>query len=407
MQVINTTVPEASAESSTLSLASQFDCDTPQWEKAAEEIFSNGKFDISSPQVREAIKETYECLKKAIDTSLPHGGELVGAALSNNAFIFSGLKTYHSLREVGLSLTDDKGGIKPYSEFQKDVLRINEQYNRNYLRAEYNHAIAASQMAARWKEVEKDGDEYDLQYRTAGDDRVREEHAALDGITLPPSDPFWDRYLPPNGWNCRCTAVQVRKGKYPHTDPATAMDRGDQCTAEPKKQIFRFNPGKTLNLFPPKHPYYKAPQEVKQTVEKMAREELKSQVAIERQYYLHEMEHLLKVEQNMSTKEKNVEIRVGFSKLGNKHLYSDTFGRSSVLRKEDLATLDQLLSNAEYIDDKQLTEPHKYNITHFYYYKVKLHGENIRLNVAKSVRRHKNGWVEVKHFLYSINDIKE
>ena len=51
---------------------------------------------------------------------------------------------------------------------------------------------------------------------------------------------------------------------------------GDQCTAEPKKRIFRFNPGKPLNLFPPKHPYYKVPQEVKQMVEKMAvREEAK------------------------------------------------------------------------------------------------------------------------------------
>ena len=226
---------------------------------------------LTSPEGREAVKETYECLKGSVLNGIEETpDDTLRHALDNNAFIFSGLKTYHSLQEVGLSLTDNKGNIKPYSEFQKDVLRINEQYNRNYLRAEYNHAVAASQMAAKWQSFEQEGEQYDLQYRTAGDDRVREEHAALDGITLPPSDPFWDRYLPPNGWNCRCTAVQVRKGKYPHTDPATAMDRGDQCTAEPKKQIFRFNPGKTLNLFPPKHPYYKAPQEVKQGITRYA-----------------------------------------------------------------------------------------------------------------------------------------
>ena len=55
------------------------------------------------------------------------------------------------------------------------------------------------------------------------DDRVREDHAILHGTTLPPSDPFWSLYLPPNGWNCRCTAVQVRKGKYPQSDPALSM----------------------------------------------------------------------------------------------------------------------------------------------------------------------------------------
>ena len=130
-------------------------------------------------------------------------------------------------------------------------------------------------MAVKWKEWEQDGDRYDLQYRTAGDDRVREEHAALDGITLPPSDPFWDSYLPPNGWNCRCTTVQVRRGKYPQSDPAAAMAAGARCTDTPKKQIFRFNPGKQEKIFPPKHPYYKVPKEIGEIVESVRREIIK------------------------------------------------------------------------------------------------------------------------------------
>ncbi|MDD6471780.1 MAG: phage minor head protein, partial [Bacteroidales bacterium] len=60
-----------------------------------------------------------------------------------------------------------------------------------------------------------DGNRYNLQYRTVRDSHVRPEHAALDGVTLPPSDPFWETYYPPNGWNCRCSAIQVRKTKYP------------------------------------------------------------------------------------------------------------------------------------------------------------------------------------------------
>ena len=57
-------------------------------------------------------------------------------------------------------------------------------------------------MAAKWKDFEAKKDRYHLQYRTAADDRVREEHAALHGITLPPDDPFWKQYFPPNGWRC-------------------------------------------------------------------------------------------------------------------------------------------------------------------------------------------------------------
>lgn len=177
------------------------------------------------------------------------------AAINENTFYFSGFKTHHELVEASRLLKGDDGNFKPFEQFRRDVEVIDSTYNRNYLQAEYNFAAAASQMAVKWKEWEQDGDDYDLQYRTAGDDRVREEHAALDGITLPPSDPFWDHYLPPNGWNCRCTTVQVRKGKYPQSDPEEAATRGAACTARPKQQIFRFNPGKQQKIFPPKHPY--------------------------------------------------------------------------------------------------------------------------------------------------------
>lgn len=40
------------------------------------------------------------------------------------------------------------------------------------------------------------------EYVTVGDDRVRPEHAALDGLRLPIDDPRWQEITPPNGWNC-------------------------------------------------------------------------------------------------------------------------------------------------------------------------------------------------------------
>ena len=241
---------------------------------AAGMVYNAGGFDASqltTPEARRLIAETLKQLQTAIASGVPHEvPETVRHALENNAFIFSGFKAFHTLREVGLSLLTDKGDIKPFETFRKDVETVNNQYNHNYLYAEYNHAVGASLMASRWQQIEKDGDRYDLQYRTAQDDRVREDHAILHGTTLPPSDPFWSLYLPPNGWNCRCTAVQVRKGKYPQSDPALSMLRGNNCTEAAKQQIFRFNPGKDLKLFPPKHPYYKAPEAAKQVIEQMA-----------------------------------------------------------------------------------------------------------------------------------------
>lgn len=248
---------------------------------AAGMVYNAGGFDASqlnTPEARRLIAETLKQIKTAIASGVPHEvPEVVRYALENNAFIFSGFKAFRTLREVGLSLVTDKGDIKPFETFRRDVEAVNNRYNHNYLYAEYNHAVGASLMTARWQQIEADGDRYDLQYRTAQDDRVREDHAILHGTTLPPSDPFWSLYLPPNGWNCRCSAVQVRKGKYPQSDPALSMLRGNNCTEAAKQQIFRFNPGKELKLFPPKHPYYKAPEAAKQVIEQMSEEQQRDQ----------------------------------------------------------------------------------------------------------------------------------
>lgn len=253
------------------------DFDDTIFEDAANAVYKNGGFDISlmaEQPAQAVIKETYRVLDTAISSALPYEvPETLRYALENNAFVFSGLKAFHALREVGLSMVTDKGDIKPFNDFLTDVRKINSAYNHNYLYAEYNHALGASQMAAKWQEIEQDGDKYDLQYRTAGDDKVREDHAILHGTTLPPSDPFWQKYFPPNGWNCRCSAVQVRKNKYPKSDPELAMKRGDNCTEGLKKSIFRYNPGKTMQLFPPKHPYGKAPTAVSEAIQGVTRVE--------------------------------------------------------------------------------------------------------------------------------------
>ncbi|MCI6643590.1 MAG: hypothetical protein MSH18_05255 [Bacteroidales bacterium] len=105
-------------------------------------------------------------------------------------------------------------------------------------------------MAGRWEQFEKDGDRYLLQYRTVGDERVRQEHASLNRVTLPLSSSFWDEHFPPNGWNCRCSVVQVRKGKYPETDLNEAYQRAEASSAKDTKGMFRFNVGKEGKTIP-------------------------------------------------------------------------------------------------------------------------------------------------------------
>ena len=175
--------------------------------------------------------------------------------LTRSNYIFSVIKTFHELNEAFPSLIDEDGNRKPFERFLNDVRKIDETYNSNYLRAEYNFVQASAEMAAKWEKFMEDGDHYYLQYRTQHDDKVRPEHASLDRVTLPPSDSFWESYYPPNGWNCRCTVVQVLKRKYEPTPHDEAMSLGEEALQTDKKGIFRFNSGKEQKTVPDYNPY--------------------------------------------------------------------------------------------------------------------------------------------------------
>lgn len=181
--------------------------------------------------------------------------ETMRKRLTRSNYIFSGMKTFHELNEAFPSLLDSNGNRKTFEAFLNDVRKIDNTYNSNYLRAEYNFVQSSAEMAAKWEQFSEDGDRYNLQYRTANDGKVRPEHAALNGVTLPPSDPFWEEYYPPNGWNCRCTVVQVRKSKYPATPHDEAMALGEEALQRDTKGIFHFNPGKEDKTIPDYNPY--------------------------------------------------------------------------------------------------------------------------------------------------------
>lgn len=203
------------------------------------------------------IQEFIDAHAEVLDSSFRQVpmSDTMRTALKRSSHIFSGIKTFHELNEAFPSLTDENGNRKTFEQFLNDVRKIDSTYNRNYLRAEYNFAHASADMAARWERFAEDGDRYNLQYRTQRDTHVRPEHAALDRVTLPMSDTFWQEYYPPNGWNCRCTVVQVLKDKYPQTDHDEAMILGEEATGRDTKGIFHFNPGSERKTFPDYNPY--------------------------------------------------------------------------------------------------------------------------------------------------------
>jgi SPP1 gp7 family putative phage head morphogenesis protein len=168
-------------------------------------------------------------------------------ALRDNVYIFSGAKQYQQVMQMSSFLTDN-GKIAPFNEFKKAATSVYREYNINYLNAEYNSAIAQSRTASQWMDIEKEKGLFPyLQYQTAGDGRVRPEHASLNNIIKKVDDPFWSKYMPPNGWNCRCDVIQLDEGVVTDTK---------NLVVENVPKEFMFNAGKEKVVFSEEHPYF-------------------------------------------------------------------------------------------------------------------------------------------------------
>ena len=111
--------------------------------------------------------------------------------------------------------------------------------------------------------------------------------------------------------------------------------------------------------------------------------------------YIAEMRPLLK--KRVTKKVGGEDIVVGFSTAGNRHIYSDTFGRAKGLKKDYFKNIDKALAKAAYVKSAPLSKSRKDGISKFYYFKDC--GKRLYYNVAE-VRRGKH----VSRFLYSVTD---
>lgn len=164
-------------------------------------------------------------------------------ALSLNTFEFATFKTEKQLQEVALLMVEN-GEILPKTKFLQKAKVVFNTYIVAYLTTEYDMAITATEQIRNWEEIMADDTVENLKYLTAPDERVRPQHASLEGIVQPKNSSFWDKYYPPNGWNCRCKA-------------GITSDEASADYEQPDiPELFATNVGKTQTIFPKDHPYF-------------------------------------------------------------------------------------------------------------------------------------------------------
>lgn len=78
------------------------------------------------------------------------------------------------------------------------------------LRTIYNVNIRMATAAGKWARVEAVAPARPyLRYVAVLDERTRHDHRQWHGTILRWDDKWWREHYPPNGWNCRCTVMQL------------------------------------------------------------------------------------------------------------------------------------------------------------------------------------------------------
>lgn len=181
-------------------------------------------------------------------------------SLRENAYIFSGAKTFQETLLMTEAMTDGDN-VLSFNEFKDKVEKLNVQFNENYLETEYNTAIASSQNASSWERFEQDAEQLPyLTYQTIGE--ACEICLPLDGITLPVNDEFWNKYYPPNHFNCFCICLNSDDDN--NLTSKGVRDNEIERLGDVVSDTFQMNSGKSGQVFDKDHPYFLVPKEYKE-----------------------------------------------------------------------------------------------------------------------------------------------
>lgn len=185
----------------------------------------------------------------------------------HNIGMFSGAKTFQNVLDLSKAVYLPDGSKMPFADYKKLALKINNQYNLNWLKSEQNTVFAQSENARKWVKYEDERALFpNLKYITVGDSRVRHSHKELNGLIRPVNDPVWSRIMPQNDFGCRCIVVQTLESEI--TNKTKTKSKTSEIFSEFKKgDGFDFNPAKTGYIFKEKgkgkERYFKVPRAFK------------------------------------------------------------------------------------------------------------------------------------------------
>ncbi len=188
--------------------------------------FDRELFDHTASRLLNAFHAGWRNGRVGLRNSIEYGtaDDVVLTAMETNLYHFSAAKTLTEIQQLNQAYRASRS----FEEYMEQAAKITDTFNRRWARTEYDTAGQVAESTSTYYRLLEQNRLFPYwEYRTVGDDKVREEHAALNGLILPANDPRWRKIYPPNGWGCRCYVVPRMRHEVEDVDPAEMQQRAD------------------------------------------------------------------------------------------------------------------------------------------------------------------------------------
>jgi SPP1 gp7 family putative phage head morphogenesis protein len=156
--------------------------------------------------------EAIDYLKGKLPESTLKWDDLAGP-VHGKVFAIAGATSVDLVADIQKSLAEALQNGTTITQFRKDFDAAVQKHGWEYRGKRgwrtsviFDTNMRTAHMAGRWQQLQANKTRRPfLQYRTAGDARVRPMHRMWNGLIYPIDHSFWQTHYPPNGWGCRCT----------------------------------------------------------------------------------------------------------------------------------------------------------------------------------------------------------
>jgi hypothetical protein len=214
--------------------------------QALRDIYNNASNGQKQPNIQtQLFRITDDALQAGIKQTFAKAGVEFGQKneafidqFRFNAAVFAAFKNHKQTDEIVSLLTDEQGSLLSFAKFKKAALQVSKDYNENWLRTEYNTAVASARQATNWRKYQETKHLYpNLEYIRTRSAEPRNVHLEWVGTVRRIEDKWWNTHYPPSAWNCKCSVKQTDK---PITDLPEETDDVNP--------VFANNPGKSAEF---------------------------------------------------------------------------------------------------------------------------------------------------------------